>query len=241
MHSSRVGFQEKFLCHILSCFRCEKLSSCVVSVGPETLGDACPTTPKYLEVHYTCKEDTNPANTRHSPHFPDTELTALWNQNSRKVNIESVLRAMKEERVPITTVPPSPTAATTRSGYRIQFPTNITSLQKVEEKQPDTLSNSLQPVSHAINLNQKLPEDDEDERWRGDGYGVEKWKEEEPDYEEETVNTMFILEVVTYAVAAICGAILIFLTIKVLCLPIYFFSINLYTKCACYSKSTAMI
>ena len=200
------------------CSRCEKLSSCVVSVGSATLGDACPHTPKYLEVHYFCKQDNNPADTRHSPHFPDTELTALWNQNSRKVNIESVLRAMKEERVPITTtVAPSPSTPSARPGYRIQFPTNLTNPQQVDEQPPDNLPLTLQSTPPSVNVNKdplELLEDEE--RWRGaeEEYGVEQWLGEEGD-PEETVNTMFVLEVVTYAVAAICGLILIFLTIKV--------------------------
>ncbi|XP_023346137.1 uncharacterized protein LOC111715102 isoform X2 [Eurytemora carolleeae] len=205
---------------------CEKLQTCVVSVRPDTLGDACPSTPKYLEVHYFCKVETNPSSPRHSPHFPDTELTALWDQqNSHKVNIDSVLRAMKErendistQRVPITTEPESPKPSpkiqsalsdVNETNYPVQLETEVYSRDESFNDQSSTLDTQT-TIETA-----PLPE--MKERFEVENASLGWLEEEEEDPEkppEETSNTMFVLEVVTYAVAAICGIILIFLIAK---------------------------
>jgi hypothetical protein len=211
----------------VSSFRCEKLQTCVVSVRPDTLGDACPSTPKYLEVHYFCKVETNPSSPRHSPHFPDTELTALWDQqNSHKVNIDSVLRAMKErendistQRVPITTEPESPKPSpkiqsalsdVNETNYPVRLETEVYSRDESFNDQSSTLDTQT-TIETA-----PLPE--MKERFEVENASLGWLEEEEDDPEkppEETSNTMFVLEVVTYAVAAICGIILIFLIAKV--------------------------
>ena len=231
---------------MLLVFRCERLSSCLVAVSPATLGDSCPDTPKYLEVHYYCREEELPTaaiSSRPSPQFPDTELTALWNQHGHKVNIDSVLQAMKErppdgssdkpaaERVPITTVAAiaddggpttesPPPASTTRPGPRIQFAVSETE-STTTEGNPAQRNHEMEAVpdqawlvnNHTAQLRrQEVEEVTEDE----DGY---KDKAEDNGLEEGEesgrVNTMFVLEVVTYAVASVCGVIIVFLILKV--------------------------
>jgi hypothetical protein len=241
-------------------FRCERLASCVVSVSPETLGDSCPDTPKYLEVHYYCREDDHPAAvaSRPSPLFPDTELTALWNQHGHKVNIDSVLQAVKErpppppegsdnrsddkigaDRVPITTVAagevtgdmtgttssaaPLTTLSTARTGPRIQFAvtepmenaTERLAGDRTDQADSDPDQNWMHNTTAQLRRQEERLELGDEE---GGSY-VEKEKEESGEEEEEAekgrVNTMFVLEVVTYAVASVCGVIIVFLILKV--------------------------
>ena len=35
-------------------FRCDGFDSCAVNISSNLFGDPCPSTPKYLEVHYGC-------------------------------------------------------------------------------------------------------------------------------------------------------------------------------------------
>ena len=203
------------------------MQTCVVAVNPDTLGDSCPHTPKYLEVHYFCKEEENPAPSRHSPHFQDTELTALWNQNSHKVNIDSVLRAMKDresvsstQRVPITT----DFFSSEVSGFSPKIPpalgdyNDTDSTQKPQNiiNQPSEIENSLQSGPSPLRENPS-PLSESREEFE-DGQESLDWIEDDAGIsspEEETVSSMFVLEVITYAVASICGIILIFLILKV--------------------------
>lgn len=210
---------------------CEKLQTCVVSVNPDTLGDACPHTPKYLEVHYFCQEEEeNTVPARHSPRFQDTELTALWNQNSHKVNIDSVLRAMKDresvsstQRVPITTdffsseeLGPSPKIRPTLSDFN---DTDSTQKPQSTINQSSEKGNLVQsgpsPLREKPSPLSESREVDEEEREAGLDWMEEDAGLSSPE-SEETVSSMFVLEVITYAVASICGIILIFLIFKFL-------------------------
>lgn len=40
--------------------RCDGLKTCVIPVLPSHFPDACPNTPKYLEIHYACRRTGNP-------------------------------------------------------------------------------------------------------------------------------------------------------------------------------------
>jgi hypothetical protein len=242
-------------------FRCERLASCVVPVSAASLGDSCPDTPKYLEVHYYCREEEHaPLSARPSPQFPDTELTALWNQHGHKVNIDSVLQAVKERpppdaeddetvagvRVPITTVatvaetaaddhvtvspraaastaPAATTNVTTRPGPRIQFvlPSEVdttesslvsNSTQAGQERTAEAVTGSSEVQAWAANNTSELRSRQEEEETNNNNVENDEEKEEEKD----RVDTMFVLEVVTYAVASVCGVIIVFLILKVI-------------------------
>lgn len=208
----------------------------MVSVNPTTLGDACPLTPKYLEVHYFCKVETSPSVSRHSPHFPDTELTALWNPNSHKVNIDSVLRAMKDrendvltQRVPITTVPSETSNSTTGPSPKLQFAlSDVEEINYSEEPQTEGYTHQGFGVDQSSILADETTIEASPFPETKERFGAEEdplgWdgEEEAPETKEDTVNTMFVLEVITYAVASLCGIILIFLAIKVGIDPIFY-------------------
>jgi hypothetical protein len=232
--------------------RCERLASCVVPVSAASLGDSCPDTPKYLEVHYYCREEEHaPLSARPSPQFPDTELTALWNQHGHKVNIDSVLQAVKERppadaeddeaaagvRVPITTVatvaetataPAATTNVTTRPGPRIQFvlPSEDTttesslvsnSTQAGQERTAEAANGGSEVQAWAANNTSELRSRQEEEEEETNNNNVENDEEKEEEEEEkDRVDTMFVLEVVTYAVASVCGVIIVFLILKVI-------------------------
>jgi len=242
-------------------FRCERLASCVVPVSGTSLGDSCPDTPKYLEVHYYCREEEHaPLSARPSPPFPDTELTALWNQHGHKVNIDSVLQAVKERpppdaeddeaaagvRVPITTVAtvaetaaedrvtgsPHATVSTATAAMtnvttrpRIQFvlPSEDTtesslvsnSTQAGQDRTAEAATGDSEVQAWAANNTSELRSRQEEEEETNNN-SVENDEEKEEEEEKDRVDTMFVLEVVTYAVASVCGVIIVFLILKVI-------------------------
>ena len=239
--------------------RCSRLETCVVSVDSASLGDACPGTPKYLEVHYFCKEEEQSGPARQSPHFENTELTALWNQNTHKVDIETVLRAMqdrdvaseegpaKEPRVPITTTAttlqeektgihqsPQPERSSSGEldlvmgrGVNMSQPSAASSTQEQESASSagSAINQSLLDekkallADHSSLKNKPAPLSEPREQltpghadWEATAAGGEP---EHAHGSSDTVSSMFVLEAITYAVASICGIILVFLVFKV--------------------------
>ena len=214
-------------------------------VGASILGDVCPATPKYLEVHYYCEAETattgdgsgDPASaaadrsSRYS--HPDAELDSLWKHNSASdVNIDMVLKAVKERneesRVPITS-PPS-VSSTVNSMLSLQFPIQTSSLDDndigeraaVNTPNDDPSDKELQVDDASSDEKDLSAFFDKDIDEAADDTN---WPNKAELESTESTTTMFILEVLTYVIAVICGIILNLLVIKVeLTLYLHIFS-----------------
>ena len=209
-------------------------------VGASILGDACPGTPKYLEVHYFCdpylpSPDTGGStngqavdrNSRYSRDPDAADLTSLWKHNSglQDLNIDLVLKAVKEKddvtidvsRVPITSPPTNVEEESLKNSSIIRKTVNTPNVNhENNNKTADSDTNDvIKNASDVTKTTDAKYSVDLKESEIGKAVEEDRWPNKAELEADDSSTTMFVLEVMTYIIAVICGVILNLLVIKV--------------------------
>ncbi|KAF7278827.1 latrophilin Cirl-like isoform X4 [Rhynchophorus ferrugineus] len=96
--------------------RCSLKTNCTVEINDEVFGDPCPDTPKYIEVHYQCKNATTTTTTsRPSPPWLITSQPPMWSTTKPQTTRPSTK---------VTINPPSPIPGPVPSSTVVNLPTS---------------------------------------------------------------------------------------------------------------------
>ena len=93
------------------CFRCNKLSSCHVSVNSDVLPEVCPETPKYLEAQYQCRSHRQMEEEVRQTKLPELggNISDVWSDRDMVLDREAVEDAIetviRNNHIPITKKP----------------------------------------------------------------------------------------------------------------------------------------
>ncbi len=209
-------------------------------VGASILGDACPGTPKYLEVHYFCdpylpSPDADGSangqavdrNSRYSRDPDAADLTSLWKHSSglQDLNIDLVLKAVKEKddvtidvsRVPITSPPTNVEEESFKNSSIIRKTVNTPNVNNENNNKTADLSTNV-VITNSSDVTKSADAkygDDLKESEIGKAVEEDRWPNKAELEADDSTTTMFVLEVMTYIIAVICGVILNLLVIKV--------------------------